>query len=121
MEPSKTSLAYLEKWLSHVERSIAPRTFERYQEIACKNLVPLLGQIFLTKLRPEQIAAAYARTLKTGRRDGAGGLSFRTVRYLHRVLTRISQTAIRASGLRSTSTAMSCPEYRKTPRRRLTP
>jgi integrase len=89
VEPSKTSLAaYLEKWLSHVERSIAPRTFERYQEIACKNLVPLLGQIFLTKLRPEQIAAAYARTLKTGRRDGAGGLSPRTVRHLHRVLTQ---------------------------------
>lgn len=96
MEPSKTSLAaYLEKWLSHVEPSIAPRTFERYQEIARKNLVPLLGQIFLTKLRPEQIATAYARALKTGRRDGAGGLSPRTVHHLHRVLKQALAVAVR--------------------------
>jgi hypothetical protein len=54
VEPSKTTLAvYLDEWLARIEPSVAPRTFERYQEIARKNLVPLLGQTVLTKLRSE--------------------------------------------------------------------
>jgi integrase len=96
VEPSKTPLAaYLDKWLAHIEPSVAPRTFERYQEIARKNLVPLLGQTVLTKLRPEAISAAYTKALKTGRRDGAGGLSPRTVHHMHRILKQAIATAVR--------------------------
>ena len=76
VEPSKTTLAaFLDQWLTHIEPQVAPRTHERYEEIARKNVVPLLGQTVLTKLRPEQIAAAYSKALRSGRRDGAGGLS----------------------------------------------
>src|SRR5208337_5612352 len=71
LEPSKVTVAeFLEKWLGQIEPRVAPRTFERYQEIARKNIVPLLGQTILTKLRPDQIATAYAKALKSGRRDG---------------------------------------------------
>jgi hypothetical protein len=52
VEPSKTTLAmFLDKWLEQIEPKVAPRTHERYREIARKNLVPLLGQTTLTKLR----------------------------------------------------------------------
>jgi integrase len=96
VEPSKTTLAvYLDEWLARIEPSVAPRTFERYQEIARKNLVPLLGQTLLTKLRPEQIAIAYAKALKSGRRDGAGGLSPRTVHHMHRILKQVLTAAVR--------------------------
>jgi integrase len=96
VEPSKTTLAvYLDEWLARIEPSVAPRTFERYQEIARKNLVPLLGQTVLTKLRSEQIAAAYAKALKSGRRDGAGGLSPRTVHHMHRILKQALTAAVR--------------------------
>ena len=96
IEPSKTTLAmFLDKWLEQIEPTVAPRTHERYREIAKKNLVPLLGQIALTKLRPDQIAAAYAKALRSGRRDGAGGLSPRTVHHMHRILKQALATAVR--------------------------
>jgi hypothetical protein len=46
LEPSKLTLSqFVDQWLEHVEPRVAPRTFERYREIARKNLVPLLGRI----------------------------------------------------------------------------
>jgi hypothetical protein len=96
LEPSKVTVAeFLEKWLGQIEPPVAPRTFERYQEIARKNIVPLLGQTILTKLRPDQIATAYAKAIKSGRRDGSGGLSSRTVHHMHRVLKQALATAVR--------------------------
>src|SRR5271165_6990231 len=96
VEPSKTTLSmFLDKWLEQIEANVAPRTHERYREIAKKNLVPLLGQIALTKLRSDQIAAAYGKALKTGRRDGGGGLSPRTVHHMHRILKQALATAVR--------------------------
>jgi integrase len=74
---------------------VSPRTIERYAEIARKNIVPLLGAVVLTKLRPEQISAAYAKALISGRRDGQGGLSPRTVTHMHRVLREALQQALR--------------------------
>lgn len=83
LEQSKTTLeVFLERWLTQIEPRVAPRTFERYQEIIRKNLVPVLGKTIIGKLRPDQIGAAYAKALKSGRRDGAGGLSPRTVHHI---------------------------------------
>jgi integrase len=96
IEPSKTTVSvFLDRWLEQIEANVAPRTHERYREIAKKNLVPLLGQIALTKLRPDQISAAYAKALKSGRRDGAGGLSPRTVHHMHRILKQALSIAVR--------------------------
>jgi Phage integrase, N-terminal SAM-like domain len=81
-----TVAAFLERWIEHMEGQVSPRSHERYAEIARKNLVPQLGGLALTKLRPEQISQAYAKALASGRRDGAGGLSARTVTHMHRVL-----------------------------------
>lgn len=96
LEPSKTTLeAFLERWLTQIEPRVAPRTFERYSEIIRKNLVPLLGKAIIGKLRPDQIGAAYAKALKTGRRDGSGGLSPRTVHHMHRLLKQALAKAVR--------------------------
>jgi integrase len=96
LEPAKETVAqFLERWLEHTEPNVAPRTLERYQEIARKNLAPLLGHSLLMRLRPEQISSAYAKALKTGRRDGTGGLSPRTVHHLHRILKQALSTAVR--------------------------
>jgi Phage integrase, N-terminal SAM-like domain len=76
VEPSRmTVAAFLERWIEHMEGQVSPRSHERYAEIARNNLVPLLGGLVLTKLRPEQISQAYAKALTSGRRDGSGGLS----------------------------------------------
>jgi integrase len=87
IEPSKVTLKeFLERWLRHIKPNVSPRTHERYEQIALKNIVPLVGARILSKLAPIDISDAYAKALENGRRDGKGGLSPRTVNHMHRVL-----------------------------------
>lgn len=96
LEPSKTTLAaYLDHWLDHIKSQVSPRSHERYRELVQKNIAPLLGAVHLTKLKPAQISAGYAKALSTGRRDGSGGLSPRTVTHMHRVLKQALGQAVR--------------------------
>ena len=87
VEPNKTTVAeFLQRWLDHVQTQVQPRTHRGYTEKVV-NLIPALGGIPLSKLKPEQISAAYSAALAGGRRDGKpGGLSARSVHHLHRVL-----------------------------------
>ena len=87
LEPSKTTLAqFLDRWLEHMTSQVSPKSHARYCELARKNIVPLLGSVVLTQLRPVLISAAYSKALTQGRRDGTGGLSPQTVTHMHRVL-----------------------------------
>jgi integrase len=87
IEPSKATFAqFLDRWLDDVRTRVTPKTYERYAQICHKNIGPLLGTIPLAKLKPEQISEAYAKALATGRRDGEGGLSPRTVRQMHAIV-----------------------------------
>jgi integrase len=95
LEPDKTTVAeFLERWLQHTKANVAPRTYERYVEIARKNIAPLLGSAMLRKLKPAQISEAYGKALSEGRRDGKGGLSPRTVLHMHRVLKQALNQAV---------------------------
>jgi integrase len=95
-EPDKTTLAqFLERWLENTKPNVAPRTHERYAEIAIKNIIPLLGGLILAKLKPAQISEAYTKAITSGRRDGKGGLSARTVNHVHRVLKQALGQAVK--------------------------
>ena len=95
-EPSRATVSqFLERWLEHVKAQVSAGTHERYAEIARKNLSPLLGSILLAKLQPMQISEAYSKALVSGRRDGSGGLSPRTVHHMHRVLKQALSQALR--------------------------
>lgn len=94
VEPSKTTVAqFMERWLDQIQTQVSPRSFERYAEIARKNIIPALGQLYLKRLHPENISTAYKQALISGRRDGAGGLSPRTVHHMHRVLKQALKQA----------------------------
>lgn len=82
---------FLDQWITHIKTQVSPRTAERYEEIATKNVVPLLGAVALAKLRPEQISKAYATALETGRRDGSCGRR----RSRRRPLRRSTRTMLR--------------------------
>jgi len=88
IEPSRMSVGeYLDRWLAdHAKQTVSGKTFERYAEIVSKNLKPGLGHIHLEKLRPLDIQRFHAEALRSGRRDGKGGLSAQTVLHFHRVL-----------------------------------
>jgi Phage integrase, N-terminal SAM-like domain len=96
VESSRLTLAaFFERWIEHMQGQVSPRSHERYAELCRKNLAPLLGGLTLTKLQPAHISAAYAKALTSGRRDGSGGLSARTVVHMHRVLREALQQAVR--------------------------
>jgi hypothetical protein len=119
VEPSRMMVAaFLERWIDHMAGQVSPRSHERYAELARKNLVPLLGAVALTKLRPEQISQAYAQALASGRRDGTGGLSARTVthctaccgkRYSRPCNGRCSPATRPTPSSRRRSSASKCP------------
>lgn len=97
MKPGKTTLAdYLEIWLrDYAWPNLSPRTAESYQYIICRHILPSLGQILLTQLKPEHLQRVYSEKLSKGRCDGEGGLSNRTVRYIHVTLHKALQYALK--------------------------
>ena len=95
VDPTReTVAAFLERWIEHMQGQVSPRSLERYAELCRKNLAPLLGGLALAKLQPAHISQAYAKALASGRRDGKGGLSARTVTHMHRVLREALQQAL---------------------------
>ena len=96
LAPDKTTFAeFAERWLTHVKSQVSPKSHERYSEIMRKNVVPLIGAVVLTKLKPAVISEAYAKALKSGRRDGTGGLSPRTVHHMHRLIRQSLAQAVK--------------------------
>jgi integrase len=119
LAPSKTTVAeFLGRWLEHMWAQLTPRSHERYTELVTKNIVPLIGSVALAKLQPVMISQAYAKALKSGRRDGRGGLSPKTVLYMHRVLRQaLAQAVVWELLGRSPADAVEAP---KTERRQMT-
>ena len=97
MKPGKTTLAeYLGRWLKdYVWPNLAPRTAEGYQYITRIHLIPCLGNILLTQLKPEHLQKYYSEKLLHGRWDNKGGLSPRSVRHHHMVLHCALQSAVK--------------------------
>jgi integrase len=71
------------------------RTFESYQSNIERHLIPELGKITLSELRPQNIQHYYAKALSGGRIDGKGGLSARSVVYHHRILSKALDYAVK--------------------------
>lgn len=96
-KPTKLTVGeYLEQWLGgYVSTNCASRTRERYEEIVRVHLIPALGSLSLSSLRPQHIQEYYALALESGRRDGKGGLLARTVHHHHRVLHEALRHAVK--------------------------
>jgi integrase len=78
--------AWLLQWLEEAQQNVSHKTHERYTEIVKKHLVPAIGAVPLVKLQPLHLQRYYTGALKSGRRDGKGGLSAQTVCHHDRVL-----------------------------------
>lgn len=87
IEPSRATVAeYLRQWLELAPRK-APKSRDLYGIIVEKHLIPKLGHRDLQKLTTLQVQQYVAEALKSGRRDGKGGLSPVTVS-LHFVILK---------------------------------
>jgi integrase len=96
VDPSRLTVReWLTTWIATVREEVSPKSHERYAEITRHFLIPALGNLPLAKLAPAHLQQAYNVWAVGGRRDGKeGGLSPRTRRHIHRVLTSALARAV---------------------------
>jgi integrase len=97
-EPSKTTVAaYLRTWFEG-NHGLAPKTLERYRELAELQIIPHLGAKVMQQLKPHEVETWHDTLLKSGAKNG-GPLAARTVGHAHRVLHRALQRAVKSEVL----------------------
>jgi integrase len=85
---------YLEDWLTAVRPSLRSSTATSYEHTLRKWVVPRIGHLRLGALSSAKLSALYGELLRSGRHDGKGGLSARSVAYTHRIVTHALKDAV---------------------------
>jgi integrase len=111
IESHKQTLAnYLESWLHDVAYpNLTPLTYEGYEYRIRKHIIPALGNVPLSELKPKHLQKLYSDTLAA--MGNKSGVSNRTVQYIHNTLHRTLQHAVK-SGLiaRNPADAVEAPK-----------
>jgi integrase len=103
VRPSKVTVAgYLGEWLDGLR--LAPSTVGSYRKNVRLHVEPHIGSMRLDQVTGTRLTALYRQLEQSGRIDGEGGLSARTVRYLHTILHGAFGAAVR-DGLIATNPA----------------
>jgi integrase len=93
---------WLEEWLSLcVLRGLRQTSVESYRTAIALYVPTDLSERKMRSIRPQHLTGVYRDMLTDGRRDGRGGLSSRTVRYVHAILQRAFADAVRHGVLNS--------------------
>ena len=96
LEPDQITVgAYLTgEWLPSVSNELRYSTFDSYRRNVEIHVVPRIGDARLQALRPLDLTRYYTELLRSGRRDGRGGLSPKSVRNIHLMLHRAFEDAV---------------------------
>ncbi len=87
---------WLDYWLeNHVKRQNRLTTWENYATIVRVHIKPVVGQIRLSHLQARDLQKLYNQKFDSGRVDGKGGLSAKTVGLIHLVCHSALKQAIR--------------------------
>jgi hypothetical protein len=92
-------------WRRFAPSSTGAKTRERYAEIVEKHIIPHLRPVELQKLEATRIDTFYSHLRSAGRRDGKGGLAPQMVQHIHRLLSQILSSAVKAQKLRQSPMA----------------
>jgi len=86
---------YLTHWLAtYALHNVRLSTYTAYESYCRQHLIPAFGSIALTKLQPIHLQELFSAKLIGGRMDGKpGGLSRRSVKYLHSIIREALQHA----------------------------
>ena len=89
-KPGKTTVAdYLNTWLQdYCKPSLSPLTLRLYSYICRVHLIPTIGKIILTELKPQHLQNLYSEKLSSG-------LSTRTVQLFHVAIHKALKNAVR--------------------------
>ena len=92
-----------EQWLSAAKLRVKPASYANYENIVAKHILPTLGGEYLSSLTTQRLNNFIQSKLQSGRLDGQGGLSAKTVRDMMRVYRSIEQYAVQEYGVKSTN------------------
>ena len=92
---SQTLAEFVADWLPTVRIALRPSTWESYRCNLTHHVLPRLGDVALNRLAPLHLNRLYAELLASGRVDGSGGLSHKTVHYVHTIVHRCLGDALR--------------------------
>ena len=82
-------------WLPAIRTTVDASTWASYSRNLRLHVIPHLGGVGLQQLDAGMLNKLYAELLEHGRRDGRpGGLSARTVRYIHTIIGRALREAV---------------------------
>jgi integrase len=97
VEPSKQTLAeFAADWLAAVGPTIRPATLHSYARNLRLHVLPQLGSVQLRRIDAGMLNGLYAALLANGKQsNGGGGLSPRSVRYVHTIVHRAMRDAVR--------------------------
>jgi integrase len=100
VDPSRVRVAEfvrgrIAQWEIAGKKPISAKTAERYRELVENQIVPQIGAKLLQKLRPADIERWQTTLRASGRKDGTGGISARTIGHVHRVLSKALRDAVR--------------------------
>ncbi len=84
---SLTVAVYLtQRWLPSKQVTLRVSMFDAYRRIVDLHVLPHIGRVPLRHLRPDHLEKLYATLATSGRVDGTGGLSNKTVVEVHTML-----------------------------------
>jgi len=116
IEPTKIKVGeWLDLWLQEYMRpSLRLTTYSSYEDTIRSHIKPTLSDIMLRELRPEHLQKLYNEKYKRGRVDGKGGLSARSVRYIHVIIHESLEQALKTQlVVRNVSDATTLPRQTK--------
>jgi integrase len=90
IKPGKTIVSeYLNTWLQdYCKPSVSPRTLQSYSYICRIHIIPAIGKINLTELKPQHLQSLYSKKLSSG-------LSARTVQLCHVTIHKALKNAVK--------------------------
>ncbi|WP_184844220.1 tyrosine-type recombinase/integrase [Kribbella solani] len=107
-----TVAEFLGDWLDAHSLEVKPRTLDGYRYLVRQYISPRIGHMRLQAVRPSTLSGLYRELLAGGGRGGAA-LSRRTVDFVHAVLRKAFNDAVRSDQLLASNPA----ERAKRPRR----
>lgn len=105
---------YLTTWLDGHAASIKPQTLAGYRYLVTQYVVPKIGHVRLQALQPAMLTRLYRELHESGGVRGRG-LSLRTVEYVHSILRKALNDAVRIDQVLSSNPVERAKRLRRDP------
>lgn len=87
VQPAPTLRSFTtDEWLPSMRGRLKPSTWDSYRRNMQLHVLPALGSTPIDEITPRDLNRLYGTLLESGRRNGSGGLSATTVRYIHVII-----------------------------------